>query len=465
MAASATHLPKADGPLRYCGECNEPGASILCPQCRDVAWCTVECQRRNWLAHKGTCKERVLSEEERRGWTAPPVPVAPAPVAAIEGCAWHKLLAQMSIWQDEEYRFELEGMSAHAVRVAVDEDSPEWCMAAEPQGARQRVQGRVSVVVPTTHERHGFHAQLWLCYQSQTHTDKELIVVDSGEVPSPFFTQTCRPGVRHLHIPEQLSIGEKRNLAIREYATGEVIANFDDDDLYFPAYLQTMVKLMKTSQAALVHLSAWTTVDVETGLCAVVGPSEAESCGFTMIYTYAAWRCLPWPALSFHEDRLFLQGFAEVGLPVSSRSDAGRAPTVLHLQHGSNMRASVAKNACADARAIAKQVERFEQACRRIIKLPQADYDKMGGSLLHPRLFSVALTAERPPAAKGVFLALEDTDACADDSQYDVWRRSCKGVHRKRKELLEAQSKRRFELAQTGPSCVPAVPKADADAG
>ena len=39
---------------------------------------------------------------------------------------------------------------------------------------------------------------------------------------------------------ENQTIGEKRNLAIQN-ASGDVICHFDDDDLYAPTYVETMV--------------------------------------------------------------------------------------------------------------------------------------------------------------------------------------------------------------------------------
>ena len=48
---------------------------------------------------------------------------------------------------------------------------------------------RVSCISPTTPERHLFHeTALYRCFREQTHPDLELIVVDTGATPSPFFS-------------------------------------------------------------------------------------------------------------------------------------------------------------------------------------------------------------------------------------------------------------------------------------
>lgn len=313
------------------------------------------------------------------------------------------------------------------------------------------IPGRVSVVAPTTQERHEFHAQLWLCFHSQTYRDKELIVVDTGEVPSPFFK--ARGGglgdVKYVHLLDTLTVGEKRNLAIREHSTGEIIANFDDDDLYFPAYLQVMVKSLTSSSPspALTHLKAWTAIDLETGLCAVVDASKAppvkeellasagDCFGFSMVYTKAAWQRVPWPDLTSGEDQVFLCNVVAASLPVVHRSEAGRSLTVLHLQHGGNVKASVASSVSCDAALISAMLCRFEEACRRIIKLSQPDYDEMGGSLLHTRLLAARFTNQRPAEARGLFLASPGSvEVGGNDDECEAWQRSLV-MHRKHRAL------------------------------
>ena len=118
---------------------------------------------------------------------------------------------------------------------------------------------RVSCISPTTPERHLFHeAALYRCFASQTHADRELIVVDTGPVPSPFFTSAHFDDERvtYLHQPEHQTIGQKRNLAI-QHASGDIICHFDDDDLYAPEYIATMVGAMEREGADFVKLSAW----------------------------------------------------------------------------------------------------------------------------------------------------------------------------------------------------------------
>ena len=58
----------------------------------------------------------------------------------------------------------------------------------------------VSVVSPTTGERHWTHASLYRCFAHQTYPSKELVVLDTGPRPSPFFTACDDSRVRYTHL-------------------------------------------------------------------------------------------------------------------------------------------------------------------------------------------------------------------------------------------------------------------------
>lgn len=64
--------------------------------------------------------------------------------------------------------------------------------------------------------------------------------MDDSPSPSPFFSSLSDPTVRYKHVEEPTALGAKRN-ALASVAAGTVLAHFDDDDYYSPAYLETMV--------------------------------------------------------------------------------------------------------------------------------------------------------------------------------------------------------------------------------
>mmetsp|Transcript_109953 Transcript_109953/g.342802 ORF Transcript_109953/g.342802 Transcript_109953/m.342802 type:complete len:719 (-) Transcript_109953:312-2468(-) len=113
----------------------------------------------------------------------------------------------------------------------------------------------VSVICPTTSSRSCFHPFLWHCFSLQEHTPRELVVIDTNEwEPSAFLEEKARSDsrlfYRHFRVPEKKwCIGLKRNLACY-YAAGEVIAHFDDDDMYAPNYLSVMLKCLRDPREA-----------------------------------------------------------------------------------------------------------------------------------------------------------------------------------------------------------------------
>mmetsp|Transcript_108563 Transcript_108563/g.306885 ORF Transcript_108563/g.306885 Transcript_108563/m.306885 type:complete len:512 (-) Transcript_108563:5-1540(-) len=137
--------------------------------------------------------------------------------------------------------------------------------------------GLVSVVVPTTEGRQHFHSQVWACFVSQAWPEKELIVIETySRRPSELFSSLETADERLLFLPfntscppdfrtgTDLSIGAKRNIG-QHVAVGDYIVNFDDDDIYAPTYISTLVSEMDRCDADMITLSAWHVFDVTVG--------------------------------------------------------------------------------------------------------------------------------------------------------------------------------------------------------
>ena len=128
---------------------------------------------------------------------------------------------------------------------------------------------KVSVVCPTMPSRHAFHPLLLASYQSQFWPNKELIVFDTGGPPSPTFTAVNDPSIRYHHdAGAMLTLGEKRNLLV-SMSAGDIVANFDDDNLYSPDYLATLVPHLRSAGGTndLVALSGGWTYLLPTAAC------------------------------------------------------------------------------------------------------------------------------------------------------------------------------------------------------
>mmetsp|Transcript_19684 Transcript_19684/g.51746 ORF Transcript_19684/g.51746 Transcript_19684/m.51746 type:complete len:414 (-) Transcript_19684:7-1248(-) len=235
---------------------------------------------------------------------------------------------------------------------------------------RAPLAGRISVICPTTDERTLFHAQLYSCFVEQRWPDKELVVIDTGACPSPFLAkvalQDTRLVYRHYRtMATSWPVGLKRNLAVH-LASGQVVAHFDDDDLYAPGYLSHMVsKMLQASrlrdnasasklnasassfsagtglQYATAHsdghslgpmvakLSQWHVLDLQSlsfgflDVCRdpLVPQDERRGWlygwGFSYVYTRSAWELVRFPAVDFSEDIQWIEELLSLSVPVS----------------------------------------------------------------------------------------------------------------------------------------------------
>lgn len=114
---------------------------------------------------------------------------------------------------------------------------------------------KVSVITPT-YNRAALHRAAYAVFSSQTVADREWIVVDDSETPSQFLAGLDDPKVKYIYLDKRSSTGSKRNLAIAE-ASGEIIAQFDDDDFYRDNYLQIMISNMFQNNADFIKLSSF----------------------------------------------------------------------------------------------------------------------------------------------------------------------------------------------------------------
>ncbi|KAJ8599834.1 hypothetical protein CTAYLR_005600 [Chrysophaeum taylorii] len=118
----------------------------------------------------------------------------------------------------------------------------------------------VSVACPTTPERRSLHPLVYECFSRQTYGRLELVVYETGDAsPSPFWLEMERRDERVRYafdaIPHE-TVGRKRNLLV-ERAVGEVVAMCDDDNVYGPSYIETMVLHLVVSGTRLASLAGF----------------------------------------------------------------------------------------------------------------------------------------------------------------------------------------------------------------
>lgn len=184
--------------------------------------------------------------QHRMGWSSSPLSSEPMVQAYLRHIS---LLVTSRTW----------GVCSSTAVGGLPPPGPGQLLAAPRAVVPHAVRGRISVVCPTSPARHHLHESLYRCFCTQEWEDRELVVLDTGGAPSPVFTSgsaSSDPRVRYVHCREYpLTVGHKRNQLI-QLASGELVAHFDDDNLYSPEYLLTMVDRLEASGAQLARVSA-----------------------------------------------------------------------------------------------------------------------------------------------------------------------------------------------------------------
>ena len=299
-------------------------------------------------------------------------------------------------------------------------------LTQNPQVAASNPKVLVSVIAPTTTERHAFHEHvLYASFNAQRHAHKELIVVDSGPEPSAFFGDLDDDRVRYIHKTTANSVGAKRNVALR-LANGAIVAHFDDDDLYAPTYLTKMLAALKEAQCKFVKLNSWYVHDRTTGCfgyfdgekgfdedrpkkirlhptLAKLKDNFVRTYGFTYVYEKSITDKFAFHDKSWGEDTALLA--AAVGTRVPCAMIPDRDGICLHNQHGDNCSISLCHRAVdadrfenpssSDAAPVARLLAKA-QPCLTAVKVPD---DAVGGMFvweaqLKSRRFDAEATLE-----------------------------------------------------------------------
>ena len=89
------------------------------------------------------------------------------------------------------------------------------------------------------------------CFQAQTYAHRELVIVDD-DPDAALERQVAALGddrIRHVRLaPADASLGALRNVAV-EHARGELLAQWDDDDLYDPERVEVQVAALESAAA------------------------------------------------------------------------------------------------------------------------------------------------------------------------------------------------------------------------
>lgn len=87
------------------------------------------------------------------------------------------------------------------------------------------------------------------CYRAQTYKNKEMIILSQGKAEDnaqieAYIRSLGRDDIKLYTTREDTCLGAMRNLSV-ELATGEVVCQWDDDDLYHPYRLVTQYNALR----------------------------------------------------------------------------------------------------------------------------------------------------------------------------------------------------------------------------
>jgi glycosyltransferase involved in cell wall biosynthesis len=218
----------------------------------------------------------------------------------------------------------------------------------------------VSVITPT-YGRSYLLPHAYNIFKSQNIENIEWVVVDDSEHECAFMVELSDPRVRYIRVPERMSTGAKRNMAV-DAARGRIIAQFDDDDYYAPNYLRTMIDCMSAGSAEFVKLTSfflyskihkaygyWESMkkdglhyvwsanpSVEIVKFSVNADTEDMHLGYGFSYVFKkeVWEATGFQDIFFNQDTPFIKSAIANGFKIYLIND--NSGICLHVLHGGN---------------------------------------------------------------------------------------------------------------------------------
>jgi glycosyltransferase involved in cell wall biosynthesis len=162
----------------------------------------------------------------------------------------------------------------------------------------------VSCVLPTR-DRPAMVAQAVRYFLRQDYPARELLVVDSGEVPARLPSDAR---IRHLRADRSLALGAARNLGGAE-SRGELLAHWDDDDWIGADRLSRQVDAIRRADADACGLATLLYYRPRHGDAWRYAPAAGDRpflAGGTLLYRRRAWAAAPFPDTAVGEDAAFV---------------------------------------------------------------------------------------------------------------------------------------------------------------
>lgn len=195
----------------------------------------------------------------------------------------------------------------------------------------------ISCVMPTARRR-DFLAQSIAYFQAQDYPNKELVIVEDGEI-SNWDLARGRDNVGYHYIPGTHTIGAARNLAC-SIARGEIICHWEDDDIFGPHRLSKQVAPLLAHHAEATAMKMSLVFDQQTGTYWRCSDEEHARLfahdvrSGTLMYWASAWRLgLRYKDCSRGEDVAFLEHLLACGHRLAQVVDPASYICVRHAHN------------------------------------------------------------------------------------------------------------------------------------
>jgi glycosyltransferase involved in cell wall biosynthesis len=106
----------------------------------------------------------------------------------------------------------------------------------------------ISCLMPTNN-RLEFVRRALYCFQQQTWKHRELIVLDQGDDATEAYVRSLGDNTIHYHRTEPGQSVEELRVRCAALATGDLLANWDDDDWHHPSRLRLQAEFLIASGA------------------------------------------------------------------------------------------------------------------------------------------------------------------------------------------------------------------------
>jgi len=166
----------------------------------------------------------------------------------------------------------------------------------------------VSCVMPTTSSRRDFVRQSVKYFQRQDYPNTELLIVTDGSETLGDLCPSHDSRIRYVHLPEQRTLGAKRNACI-EHAYGDLIMHWDDDDWFASNRISYQVQCLMNSRADVCGLRRMLFYAPAGDRLWLYSYPEAERswlAGGSLLYTRDFWQRSPFPDVQVASDTTFI---------------------------------------------------------------------------------------------------------------------------------------------------------------